>query len=124
MLAEAAYKDVKGTVISIAVPNDFAVEGIKRNQEIIEAAAERVFGRKLALQISVGEIPAASASEPVNEEVVVTEELEDNSSKELFEVKDDLTSPKKELPHGMDKILEKFPGKIVKKIQAKRDEII
>ncbi len=113
ILAEASMKGIQGTQIVLGVTNKFQEEGIKRNQKIIEDVIVAITGQPLGLRTLIEDKKPQAAE--TQEEIVVEEETVTPPSVEMFQVEEDTGDHKDVLPHGVDKILHKFPGKIRKK---------
>lgn len=71
MLSQAALMDVKENKLQIGCPDDYHLEGLKRNREFLTELATKVYGAKVRLETILANVPdqqqveAAVTSEPV-----------------------------------------------------------
>jgi DNA polymerase-3 subunit gamma/tau len=114
VLAEVTLQGVSGNSVLLAVSNKFQQEGVKRNQPLIEELLEKNAGRSLNVRVSVD--PTRDVP-PAEDEVVVVEEESPpiEAQPDLYRVEGDLTEMKDVIPPGLEKIADKFPGKITRK---------
>ena len=117
MLDGSLAKSITGNNFIIGAVSNFQQDGIKNNQAVIEDAVEKKAGRRLGLQIQI--VSVKPQETVVEEEVIVEDEAVEAPIKEVFQVEADLTDTKGELPKGINKVLNKFPGKVVKKSSEK-----
>jgi DNA polymerase-3 subunit gamma/tau len=122
VLAEVSLQGVAGNSLMIAVSNKFQQEGVRRNQAMIEELLEKRAGRSLNLKISVDPNRAVPAAETAKEEIVVAEEEEEApaAQPDHYQVEGNLAEMKDIIPPGLEKIVDKFPGKITKKDSKKK----
>jgi len=113
IIASARIISVTPDVIRLSVDGKYMEDGIKSNKQSIEEMVEKKFGRRLAIQTVIEE--PAPGEEPAAPLDVVVPEEEAAAPKEVFTVQTDLSALQDELPHGFDKILDLFPGKVTKK---------
>jgi chromosomal replication initiation ATPase DnaA len=113
VLVTAEFEGLSGNSAMLIVSNAFELEGIKRNQPLIEEKLTKAYGRSLNIRVTIGarkNPPAAAAPE----EIVADPEPEEAPAP-TYQVQGELMDPKKDLPPGLDKIVNKFPGRITKK---------
>jgi DNA polymerase III subunit gamma/tau len=101
--------------IVLGVTNKYQHEGIKRNQALIESAIARKFGKSMRVNLTFFEKKQDQTSDNETEEIIVEEENNTPPSKEIYEVEADQGKPKDPIPQSLDKILDKFPGRVSKK---------
>ncbi|MHB9154083.1 MAG: DNA polymerase III subunit gamma/tau [Endomicrobiales bacterium] len=115
VLSEVAFEGSSGNSVTITVKNKFQQESLKRNQALIEDLLEKKAGRRYGLKLLVNEkleTPQKAAPQVIE----AAPETEGPSLLE-YQVEGDLSSRKGEVPPGLEKLINKFPGKIVKKKQ-------
>lgn len=110
VLAGTYPVEVKGSSLFISATNKFQEQGISLNKLIIENIAEGKFGRRLGLNIVVNEAPEPQGGEML----VVEEENKVAPVEEVFKVEAEVEETPG-IPAGLDKILDKFPGRVSKK---------
>ncbi|MCX5781603.1 MAG: DNA polymerase III subunit gamma/tau [Elusimicrobia bacterium] len=117
-LSNAMLKEFNETSVTIGAQNKFEENGIKHNIPFIEEYLKTKLGRPVSVKVVV----EAKKTGPENEipqskeEIVVEEENSGSNTVEFFEVKENSSDEK--IPHGLEKILDKFPGKIKKKTKS------
>ena len=114
VLSEVVLVNNSGTIVSLSAGNNFQMESLKRNQAYIEEQLFKKTGRRIAVRVTVAE-QKAPAKRGEEEEIVVEEENTEQAPSEMFEVKAELSSSESGIPAGLEKIINKFPGKITKK---------
>jgi DNA polymerase-3 subunit gamma/tau len=116
VLTECVPRSSSDTIMILSVANNFQLESLKRSQQYIEDEIFKKSGRKLGIKVVVEQRNVVK-EEPVSEEIVVEEEEEQSPppQAEMFNVEADLSAPKEGIPPGLEKIMNKFPGKITKK---------
>jgi DNA polymerase III subunit gamma/tau len=62
MLAETSFHALNGSSISIACPDDFHADLLKRNRQYISALAERIYGAKFQFESILASMPAAPSA--------------------------------------------------------------
>jgi DNA polymerase III subunit gamma/tau len=110
LLSGTTPVEIKGSSIFISANNKFQEQGINLNKLIIETIAEKKFGKRLGLNVIVNEPPEAQGGEML----VVEEENKVAPVEEVFKVEADIEE-NPGIPAGLDKILDKFPGRVSKK---------
>ena len=113
LLSTAKYRSLDGSTLTVAVRTKFEQEGIKRKKEDIESVLKTAFNKPVTLNVVVDDA-AAAAPAPVRRETIVTDEEEvvESAGRVYKVVEDPAGAP---LPLGLEKILNKFPGKVKKK---------
>lgn len=114
VLSGVIAKGIAGNSLILSALNKFQEGGIKRNQPFIEEVVSKKFGENLNLKILI-EDRNVSDSQNGEDVIVVDEENNAQAPAEVFRVEDDLTEKENSIPRGLEKILNKFPGKITKK---------
>ena len=114
-LTNAFLKEFNDNALVIGVQNKFEESGLKSNAAFIEEYIKNKLGKSIPVKVSFepGKVAPKSAASVQQEEIVVEEESSAGQAVEFFEVKEE--SPAEKIPHGLEKILDKFPGKIKKK---------
>jgi hypothetical protein len=113
VLSELVFEGVRGNSIQLSARNKFQVDSVTRNQVVIEDLIEKKSGKKYGLRVTIDE---NKQPQPKKEVIEVPEETAPASAGEFFTVEGDIESSARDtLPPGLDKIMNKFPGKITKK---------
>jgi DNA polymerase-3 subunit gamma/tau len=113
LLSTARYKSLEGSNLTVAVRTKFEQEGIKRKKEDIEAVLKTAFNIPLNLNVVVDD-NAAVSSAPRRETIISDEEKVVESADRIYKVVE-APAGVAPLPAGLEKILNKFPGKVKKK---------
>ena len=114
-LTNAFLKEFSDNALVIGVQNKFEENGLKSNASFIEEYIKTKLGKSIPVKVSLepGRAAPKIDSSAKQDEVIVEEESTAGAEVEFFEVKEENSN--KEVPHGLEKILDKFPGKIKKK---------
>lgn len=116
-LANAVLREFNDKGISISVLNKFEENGLKNNLTFIDDYIKAKTGKSIPIKVFIDQNVKTNPIEgktAAQEEIVIEEEAPAQAdSVEFFEVKED--SLRKEMPHGLEKILDRFPGKVTKK---------
>ncbi len=62
ILAETSFHGLNGSSISIACPDDFHADLLKRNRQYISALAERIYGAKFQFESILASMPATASA--------------------------------------------------------------
>lgn len=109
----SSFKGVSGNCLVVAVRNKFQEQGMNLNKVFIEELVAAKIGQPMGISVVVDENAAPA---PVMEETLVVEEENKVAPVEdVFKVESDIEEHTGKPPAGLDKILEKFPGKVTKK---------
>jgi DNA polymerase-3 subunit gamma/tau len=113
MLAGVGLKGLSGGNVTVAVTNTFQQEGLKRNQAYIEEMLTKKLGKTIGLKIVIEEKSSSTVDE--KEEIVVDEEMPPPVNQPVYQVEGSLNESGSNVPPGLEKIMNKFPGRVTKK---------
>lgn len=113
IFAGSSPKEITGNSLFVAVKSKFAEQGMNNSKAAIEEAIARKFGQPLGLNIVVEEQPEAPGAK--EEVLVIEEENKVDPVETVFKIEGELEEKGENIPAGLDKILDKFPGKVTKK---------
>lgn len=109
----AVPKEIRGNSIVVTVKSRFQEQGMTLNKGFIEEIIALKFGKPLGISVVVDEGQDMVSSG--EETLVVEEESKVSPVEEVYKVESDVEEVAGKPPAGLEKILEKFPGKVTKK---------
>lgn len=114
LLSTARYKSLEGSTLTVAVRTKFEQEGVKRKKEDIEAVLKTAFNAPVNLNVIVDDSASAAPAAPRQETIITDEENVVESANRVYKVVEEPAGAQP-LPLGLEKVLNKFPGKVKKK---------
>ena len=103
--------EIRGNSLFIYAKNKFQEQGMNLNKVFLEGIIEQKFKKPLGMNIIVNE----AAEKVRNEVLVVEEESKVEPVNDIYKVEGETAESTGKIPAGLDKILDKFPGRVSKK---------
>jgi DNA polymerase-3 subunit gamma/tau len=103
--------EIRGNSLFIYVKSKFQEQGMTLNKSFLESIIEQKFKKPLGLNIIINE----SSDKTRDEVLVVEEENKVEPVNDVYKVEGETAESAGKIPSGLDKILDKFPGKVSKK---------